>query len=86
MSSPRMHPFQEFSVYVKNVGVTSITLPEIGGYELDPDEEINMLDPELPTGHYNDPGAVLRALNDLKGTVLYQQREAGNLTYRIEPR
>lgn len=86
MSNPRMMPFQEFSVYVKNVGDDSIVLPEIGGYELEPDEEINMLDEELPTGHYSDPSAVLRALNELTGTVLYQQRVAGNLTFRIEPR
>jgi len=77
-------PF-DFTVLVKNIWTSPIPLPEIGGYSLAPDEEIDMCDEELPNGHYNDPGAVLRALNDLTGTVLYQQREAGHLTYRIEP-
>jgi hypothetical protein len=84
MSGLKHNPHQ-FTVLIKNIGTVPIVLPEIGGFELSPDEEIDMCDPELPNGHYGDPGAVLRALNDLSGTVLYRQREAGNLTYRIEP-
>jgi hypothetical protein len=75
----------EFLVYIKNVGVADITLPEIGGYVLTPGSEINLLDESLPSGHYNDPQTPIRALTELTGTVLYQQRVAGNLTYRIEP-
>lgn len=76
---------QQFDVYVKNEGSSPIVLPEIGGYSLAVDEEINMMDEALPSGHYTDSAAVLRALNDLTGTVLYQQRVAGNLTYRVVP-
>jgi hypothetical protein len=86
MSSPMRNPMQEFDVFVKNIGEDAIELPEIGGYELDPEEEINMMSEDLPNGHYNDPQAVLRALNELTGTVLYQQRVLGNLTYRVVPR
>lgn len=85
MPAPGHAPFHDFLVYVKNVGDETITLPEIGGYELEPGEEINLLDPELPLGHYSDPQAPIRALMELTGTVLYQQRVAGNLTHRIEP-
>jgi hypothetical protein len=80
-----MRPFPDVHVFVKNIGDSAITLPEIGGYELAVDEEIDMMDDTLPSGHYTDHRAVLRALNDLTGTVLYQEREAGNLEYRLEP-
>jgi len=75
----------DLHVYVKNIGEDTIDLPEIGGYELEPGEEINMMDETLPNGHYTDARAVMRALNELTGTVLYQEREAGNLEYRVEP-
>lgn len=81
----RMPGMIELNVFVKNVGEVPYNLPEIGGYDLQPDEEINMMDEALPQGHYTDAQAVLRALNELSGTVLYQQRVAGNLTYRVEP-
>jgi len=84
MPGPQHNPHQ-FTVLVKNIGSAPIVLPEIGGYSLAVGEEIDMCDPELPLGHYSDPGAPLRALNDLPLTVLYQQRELGNLSYRIEP-
>ena len=86
MSSPMRSPMQQFDVLVKNVGDAAIVLPEIGGYSLAKGAEINMMDDTLPSGHYNDPQAVLRALNELTGTVLYQEREAGNLTYRVVPK
>lgn len=66
--------------YVKNVGAAPISLPEIGGYDLDPEAEINMTDQ-----YGGDSDAVYRALYTLPGTVLYQQREAGNLEVRAEP-
>lgn len=77
-------------VYVKNIGEDMIELPEIGGYELDPGEEIDMNVPqdERP-GHTYGPHnaqAVITALTKLPGTVLYQEREAGNLEYRVEPK
>lgn len=80
-----------FDVYVKNVGDTTIELVEIqdgdeNPFELAPDEEINLMEERAPYGHYTDSQAVLRALNELTGTVLYQQREAGNLEYRVVPR
>jgi len=74
---------RSFRVYVKNEGESEIELPEIGGYSLQPDEEIEM----TASGRYGqDYQAVMRALTELTGTVLYQQREAGTLSYRIEPR
>jgi hypothetical protein len=80
-----MRPFPDIHVIVTNVSDSAITLPEIGGYELAAGAEVDMMDETLPSGHYTDHRAVLRALNDLTGTVLYQQREAGNLEYRLEP-
>ena len=82
---PAPHPFRQFTVLVKNVGQADITLPEIGGYVLHPDVEIDMCSPDLPSGHYDDPSAVMRALLELPLTVLYQERVAGHLTHRILP-
>ena len=74
---------QQFDVFVKNVGKAAIVLPEIGGYSLASGTEINMMDKSLPTGHYENSQAALRALTELSGTVLYQQRLTGNLVYHI---
>lgn len=82
-----MDPMINLHVLVKNVSDSAYNLPEIGGTALDPDEEIDLMDTELPDGHYTDAGAVLRALNDLTGTVLYQKSHADpvELTYRVVP-
>lgn len=79
----------DLHVYVKNISDAAYELPEIGGYELQPGEEIdmNVPDDERP-GHTYGPGngrAVMRALTELPGTVLYQKREAGELEHRVEP-
>lgn len=76
---------QQLDVYVKNVGSSPIVLPEIGGYTLAPGAEVNMMDADLPLGHYSDYFAVIKALTELDGTVLYQQCAAGNLTFRVVP-
>lgn len=70
-------------VIVKNVSKYSIELPEIGGYELKPGHEVDMMDESLPNGHYEDTEAVIRALTKLSSTVLYQELHAGNITYRL---
>lgn len=82
---PRFDPLRQFDVLVKNVSAAAYDLPEIGGYTLAPDTEVNLCDEALPTGHYDDPAAAMRAILELPGTVLYQKRVAGELTYRTVP-
>ena len=85
MGMPNM---PQFEVWVRNVGEDEIGLPEIQKpdgtpYPLAVDEELNMMADHGEYGRYNDPAAVRRALLELSGTELYQQREAGNLQYQM---
>ena len=81
------YPHMDIHVLVKNVSDEAFDLPEIGGTTIDPDEEIDLMDTDLPKGHYTDASAVLRALNELTGTVLYAKSHADpvELTYRVIP-
>lgn len=85
MGMPNM---PQFDVWVRNIGESAIGLPEIQKpdgtpYPLAVDEELNMMSDHGEYGRYNDAAAVRRALLDLPGTVLYQEREAGNLQYQM---
>lgn len=80
-----MLPGQTVKVFVKNISDDDITITELNGYVIEPDEEINMLDDGLPA-FYNDHEAVLRAINDLTVTSLYTGVHATppTLEYRVE--
>lgn len=73
---------KELKVFVTNTSGSVMELPELGGYELQPDEEVELTADEYYGRRWQ---AASRALFDLDGTVLYQQRVAGNLTVRYEP-
>lgn len=82
------HEIPSFHVWVKNIGGQTINLPEIQQpdgttYPLEVDEELDMHSDHSPYGRYDDASAVRRALLELPGTELYQQREAGNLVYQM---
>lgn len=70
-------PFtNDIHVYVKNVGDTEVVLPEIEGYPLQPDEEIDLMEEREGYGYYDNYRFVMRAANDLEDTVLYQGTHA----------
>lgn len=57
----------------KNVSDSPFTIEEIGdgGVGLDPDEEVDLMDEEVPNS-YIDRRAIQRCLDDLPDTSLYQ--------------
>lgn len=71
-------------IFARNTTGAAIELPEIGGYSLAAGAEVELTDEALPLGHYGDSGACRRAIYELPGTVLYQQRLTGALVFRFE--